>query len=111
MLSWARTDAGYSLDAAAERTRFSADRLREWEAGDSRPTIPQLRTLANVYRRPLAAFFMPEPPAGFQPLRDFRRLPEATNLQWSPALRALVRRATAQQHAYADLLSDLGDEL
>jgi Zn-dependent peptidase ImmA (M78 family)/transcriptional regulator with XRE-family HTH domain len=109
MLAWARADAGYSLDAAAERTRYSVDRLREWESGDAKPTIPQLRVLANAYRRPLAAFFMPEPPEGFRPMHDFRRLPDAARLGWSPPLRALIRRAEAQQRAYADLLDDLGE--
>jgi Zn-dependent peptidase ImmA (M78 family)/transcriptional regulator with XRE-family HTH domain len=110
MLAWARADAGYTLETAAEKTRYTVERLREWEAGDSKPSIPQLRDLAHAYRRPLSAFFMPEPPAGFQPLHDFRRLPDADVMHWSPSLRALIRRAEAQQRAYVELLADLGEE-
>lgn len=110
MLSWARGDAGFSLEAAADKTKYSIERLREWESGESKLTIPQLRTLAHAYRRPLSAFFMPEPPPGFRPMHDFRRLPDSDELGWSPALRALVRRAEAQQRAYLDLLSDLGED-
>lgn len=113
MIGWARDDAGYTLETAAEKTKFSVDRLRAWENedGDDRPTIPQLRTLAKAYRRPLALFFLREPPASFQPMRDFRRMPDADDPRWSPALRALIRRARGQQRIYAGLLSDLGEEL
>lgn len=111
MLAWARADAGYSLESAAERTRYSVERLREWESGDTKPTIPQLRILGNAYRRPLAAFFMPEPPQGFTPMHDFRRVPDVEGLRWSPPLRGLVRRAQAQQRTYLDLLDDLGGEV
>lgn len=111
MLAWARADAGYSVEEAAERTRYSAERLREWESGDAQPTIPQLRVLGKAYRRPLAAFFMPEPPQGFTPMHDFRRVPDVEGRRWSPALRALVRRAQAQQRAYLDLLDDLDGEV
>ena len=109
MLSWARSDAGYTLERAAERTHYTVERLREWEGGESKPTIPQLRALAHVYRRPLAAFFLQEPPPGFQPAADFRRLPDA-ELRWTPELRALLRRTATQQKTYLELLADLGDE-
>jgi Zn-dependent peptidase ImmA (M78 family)/transcriptional regulator with XRE-family HTH domain len=111
MLAWVREDAGYSLETAAVRTHYAVERLRGWEAGESKPTIPQLRVLANAYRRPLSAFFMREPPEGFRPMHDYRRLPDAQELRWSPALRALIRRARGQQRAYLDLLADLGGEV
>ena len=111
MLGWAREDAGYTMEAAATKTRFAADRLGAWERGDDFPTIAQLRTLGNAYRRPLAFFFLDEPPASFEPMRDFRRMPDADDPRWSPALRALIRRARSQQRVYAALLSDLGEEL
>jgi transcriptional regulator with XRE-family HTH domain len=77
LLIWARQSAGFSLDAAAAKLRVSEDRLRSWEAGEARPTIAQLRTAAKTYKRPLAIFYLPEPPLDFQPLRDYRRVPDA----------------------------------
>ncbi len=112
LLSWAREDAGHSLETAADKTGYSVERLLAWEAGDAKPTIPQLRELANRYRRPLSIFFMPStPPRGFEPLHDFRRMPDADDIRWSPELRALVRRARSQQRVYVELLRDLGDEI
>ena len=42
-------------------------------------------------------------------MHDFRRLPDADEMSWSPALRALIRRADAQQRAFVELLGDLGE--
>jgi len=84
LLVWARQSAGLSLDAAAAKLRVSAERLRSWETDEARPTIAQLRTAARVYKRPLAIFYLPEPPLDFQPLRDYRRVPEAQLGQLSP---------------------------
>lgn len=109
MIAWARADSGYTLETAAARTKFSVDRLLAWERGDEKPTIAQLRTLAKAYRRPLSVFFLPAPPAGFEPIRDFRRIPDADDERWSPALRSLIRRARAQQRIYAELLADIGE--
>jgi Zn-dependent peptidase ImmA (M78 family)/transcriptional regulator with XRE-family HTH domain len=112
LLSWAREDAGHSIETASEKTGYAVERLRAWEAGDAKPTIAQLRELAARYRRPLSIFFMPSPPPrGFEPLRDFRRMPDADDARWSPELRALVRRARMQQRVYVDLLRDLGEDV
>jgi len=75
LLRWAREDARYSIPEAAKKLNTSADRLLSFERGENRPTIKQLRNLANIYKRPLAVFFLPEPPKDFQAMRDFRRLP------------------------------------
>jgi Zn-dependent peptidase ImmA (M78 family)/transcriptional regulator with XRE-family HTH domain len=100
MLEWWRVEAGYAPDAAARRLDVSPERLRAWEAGTSLPTVPQLRRLAHLYRRPLAAFYLPEPPSAFTVPRDFRRLPGQPPAPHSPELLlglrlAVYRRAVA----------------
>ncbi len=109
LLAWARQSAGFSLDAAAAKLRMSEDRLRSWESGDTRPTIAQLRMAAKVYRRPLAIFYLPKPPVDFQPLRDYRRVPDAQLGQLSPALLAVIRRSHAVREAALEL-RDFADE-
>lgn len=110
MVEWARTDSGHTLETAAAKTNYSVGRLLSWERGEQKPTIAQLRTLARAYRRPLAVFFLPAAPPGFEPIRDFRRIPDAEQQRWSPALRSLIRRARGQQRVYAHLLADIGEE-
>jgi Zn-dependent peptidase ImmA (M78 family) len=74
LLVWARRSAGLDLETAARKVPVTPERLAGWERGDGRPTIGQLRKLAGAYKRPLAVFYLPEPPTEFQALRDFRRL-------------------------------------
>ena len=109
LLIWARQSAGFDLDAAAAKLRVGGDRLRSWESGEARPTIAQLRMAAKVYKRPLAIFYLPEPPFEFQPLRDYRRLPDAQLGQLSPALLAVIRRAHSVREAALEL-RELADE-
>jgi len=109
LLVWARQSAGFSLGAAAAKLRIPEERLRSWEAGEARPTVAQLRMAAKVYKRPLAIFYLPEPPLDCQPLRDYRRLPDAQLGQLSPGLLAVIRRAHAIREAALEL-RELADE-
>ncbi len=36
----------------------SPERLDQWERGERRPTVKQLRRLANAYRRPIAVLYL-----------------------------------------------------
>jgi Zn-dependent peptidase ImmA (M78 family) len=100
LLKWARTSMRIELNEAARLAKVKAERLADWEAGTSHPSIPQARKLASLYKRPLAALYLPEPPSDFSVPHDFRRLPD---LQVAPLSRRLVeairlaeyRRSTA----------------
>jgi Zn-dependent peptidase ImmA (M78 family) len=111
LLVWARQNAGYStIEAAAQKARFTTEQLESWEKGDSRPTVSQLRKLAQVYRRPLAVFYLPEPPKNIDEmqLRDYRRLPDAARRE-SPELRAEIRRALYRREVFLELAEDWED--
>lgn len=73
VLKWARESARITEETAAAKVSVTLDRLTEWEAGKSQPTIKQAQTLAKAYKRPFALFFLPEIPRDFQPLQDFRK--------------------------------------
>ena len=73
VLKWARESARITEETAAAKVSVTLDRLTEWEAGQSQPTIKQAQTLAKAYKRPFALFFLPEIPRDFQPLQDFRK--------------------------------------
>jgi transcriptional regulator with XRE-family HTH domain len=70
LLVWARERSGLELDAAATRTGIEVATLREWERGEGRPSIFQLRKLGEAYKRPIAVFFLAEPPRGFRTQRN-----------------------------------------
>ncbi len=73
VFKWARESAKMTEDIAAKKVAVSVDKFKEWENGDSQPTIRQAQTLAKAYHRPFALFFLPDIPSDFQPLQDFRK--------------------------------------
>lgn len=97
LLVWARESAALTIDEAAQKIGIDAERLADWESEDSddAPTVPQLRKLATVYKRPLAVLFLSEPPneLGFSALRDFRRLRPDQTRAYSPQLAYEIRAA------------------
>ncbi|HEX9649741.1 MAG TPA: XRE family transcriptional regulator [Cyclobacteriaceae bacterium] len=73
VLKWARESARMTEETAAAKVSVTIEKVKEWEAGASQPTIRQAQTLAKAYKRPFALFFLPEIPRDFQPLQDFRK--------------------------------------
>jgi len=73
VLKWARETAKISETDAAAKVSVKAEKITEWENGESQPTINQAIKLAKSYQRPFAVLFLPEPPTDFQPLQDFRK--------------------------------------
>jgi Zn-dependent peptidase ImmA (M78 family)/transcriptional regulator with XRE-family HTH domain len=108
LLTWARESAGFEIAQVARKLQVPPARLEEWERGDARPTVVQLRKLASVYKRPLGVFYLPEPPPEVPPLHDFRRLPgEVAGVQ-SPELRFEIRRAQSRRDLALDLFKTVG---
>lgn len=104
MLRWARDRAGLSMAAVAAKIGKSTDIIENWEAGTTAPTYGQLEKLAyQLYRRPLAIFFLPNPPEEPTPKNAFRTLPdfEIENLQ--PDTLYNLRYALSMQVALKEL--------
>ncbi len=109
VLRWARESIGLTPLAAARKIHVPDGRVEQWERGERRPTIAQLRVAARVYKRPLGVFFLPEPPSGFDAMHDFRRLGDVDAREWSPELHGEYRRAQTQRD-FAIELAELEDE-
>ena len=103
LLFWARKSANLEPLAAARKIGIPEGRVEAWEDGKLKPTIAQLRKAAHVCRRPLGVFFLPEPPQGFETMRDFRRIFRSGEAEWSAALHDEYRRAHAQRDALLEL--------
>ncbi len=98
ILIWARESLGLSLDDVANRIKKEPEIIHQWEEGKSYPTLSQLEKLAyDIYKRPLAVFFLPEPPKETTPKQDFRTLPDKEISKLSPQLRLVVRKAKHNQ--------------
>jgi Zn-dependent peptidase ImmA (M78 family) len=103
LLVWARESSGLSQQAAAAKLKQPLERLSLWEAGEDNPTVPQLRKLAHIYKRPLAAFYLPRPPVDVEPIHDFRQLDSTISRSYSPELRALIRDVQQRRETAIDL--------
>ncbi|MDE0103547.1 MAG: XRE family transcriptional regulator [Bryobacterales bacterium] len=111
MIRWVREDADLSIEDAARKAQVRESAVRDWEAGTSQPTIRQLPLLGNAAGRPLAIFFLAEPPWNFTALSDFRSLPGTLADDHSPALRLAVRRALERREVALDLAAELNEDI
>ena len=109
LLEWARESLGLSIAQAAERTKFELGTLKAWEEGTDAPSIAQLRKLGEAYKRPIAVFFLAEPPQGFAPQREFRRLAGILPGKESPELLLALRWAVFRREAAMELHRLIGD--
>ncbi len=72
VLKWARESARMPVEIACRKVSVTVEKLESWEDGSAQPTINQAETLAKVYKRPFAVFFLPNVPRDFTLLQDFR---------------------------------------
>lgn len=110
LLTWARVSASLDLGAAAKKTGVKHQQIADWEAGKSQPTFIQLRKLSEIYKRPIAVFYLPAPPADKElPPHDFRKLNTESSQRYSPELAYEIRRAHHRRTVALDLYRSLND--
>lgn len=113
LLTWARETAGFTPVEAAKRLKIDERRLAAWEnpADEDAPSIPQLRRIAALFKRPLAVFYLQEAPPRFEVLRDLRRLPGVGARSYSPAVQLEIRTANERRELALELAEDLEQEI
>lgn len=110
VLRWARESAGFSRREAA--TAIGVDRwyLELVEEGGDYFTLSQAEKAADVYRRPLAALFLPNPPSEEPQEVQFRRLPGAPEPPWGPEIQLAARRVMERQQIALEIYEGLDEE-
>ena len=104
VLRWARERAGYPAGDVAQAIGKDEEVVKQWESGESAPTYAQLERLAyQLYKRPIALFFFPEPPQELDPAKEFRTLPDFEVERLASDTRFALRLAKAMQLALAEL--------
>ena len=107
VIRWARESIGLSPEEVAQRLKRQVEEVLAWESGEQAPTYPQLEKLAyQIYKRPLAVFFLPEPPQETQPKTEFRTLPLADLNELLPDTRIHIRKAHAYQLALSEIFNE-----
>ena len=113
ILLWARESAGFRVEDAAKKAQLKSEKLVACEHGDQRLTISQLRKLSNVYKRPLAFFYLPKPPESEidRNIQDFRRLNKDDEKSFSPELRIEIRKTKYRREVAIEMLNELEIEI
>ncbi len=109
MLVWGRETAQLSPEHSARRLGVDTGLLLEWERGGGGLTVAKLQLMADLYKRPLAAFYLSERPEVPERVRDFRRPWKQEAHAECANLAAELRRAEAQRDNVLDIL-DLRDD-
>jgi len=104
VLRWARVTINLTIDEVAKRMHQKPETVVEWESGQDSPTYIKLEKLAyEVYKRPLAVFFYPEPPDEVGVQKSFRTLPEFEIKRFPSLLISIIRQGQAMQFKLAEL--------
>ena len=96
VLSWLRTSAGWEIEEAAKRLGTSAEVVKDLESGKRNPTLKQLHTLSEIYKRPIASFFLSKPKQERPMPKDYRFLPNKTNIFDRKTILAIRRTRSLQ---------------
>lgn len=105
VLRWAIERSG---KASTVRQKFP--KLRQWEQGESRPTLRQLEKLAKETATPFGYLFLPEPPEERLPIPHFRTLEDQPTNHPSPDLLETVHTMERRQAWMREYLADEGEE-
>lgn len=76
IIRWAREFYNMSPDKAAQAIGVDISRYMNWEDGTEHPTYAKLKKISDVFRKPSAIFFFPEPPQLPSIKGDLRTLPD-----------------------------------
>lgn len=104
VVRWAIGESGLSTHDLS--SKLGAD-VAGWLSATSAPSLSELRKLAEALRRPLAAFFLPRPPANTSPPVEFRHPLDTDRASLNVEERRVLREVLRQQR----ILSWVVDQL
>ena len=113
ILKWARERRiKLEIDYAAKKLKADPKQLEAWENGTEQPTFVQLKKIAKLYKTHISIFYLPEPPTDFQPLTDYRVLPErlATDEEQTYRLNANIVEAHERREIIIELYELLEEQ-
>lgn len=91
ILIWAREERGISPQDAATKLKMNLGDLNQWEVDGKDVLFKSLESIAKLYKRQTAVFFLPDVPQKTKKPKDFRNL-AVTNGAFSPETMLAIRR-------------------
>lgn len=111
VLAWARNWRGRSMEEAAAKVGKEPRHIKEWESGESVPTVRQARILAEFYERPFLEFVLPRKPEVPEPssIPDFRMQQGEEPPPKTRDVQLVQQWAETQRTNALDLFSEIGE--
>ena len=113
ILVWARETSGFDRETAAKKLGFgdstkttASEKLTLLETGETQPTRRHLAKFADLYKRPLATFYLKQPPVKGPREHDFRKTTDKITKREDALLDALYRDIKARQELVRSYLED-----
>jgi transcriptional regulator with XRE-family HTH domain len=103
---WLRESSGWTYGDISDKLEVSVNQVEDWERGKKSPTIDNLKVLAKEYKRPLAAFLLPDPGEKQTLPTDYRKLPDGSYSLSKKSLFA-IRKARNMQTESGELMENL----
>lgn len=110
ILKWAIGSSGWNEQEISKKLKLSPNIFDSWLKGETNPTLKQLEDLAKTVKRPLAVFFLSEPPKEKPLPKDYRMLPEKEGKFDKKTILA-IRRARRLQKVSKELSENLNASL
>ena len=109
VLKWLRTSAGWEIEDLSKKLGTSPEAVKNLESGKRNPTLGQLHVLSEVYKRPLASFFLSKPKQEKPMPKDYRLLPNRIGIFDRKTIIA-IRRSRSLQNISKDLSLNISYE-
>lgn len=114
LLQWARFHTQKmtlaDVSAFAGLKSITVERLKDLESGKDEPTLSELLKLIDVYKRPFALFFLPNPPSDIPMVADHRMSSVVTGAS-SEKLDLAYWRAQELQNIFVELSAEIGEPI
>jgi Zn-dependent peptidase ImmA (M78 family) len=110
LLEWARDDMNLSKEEVLKKAKVDENIYNQWVAGSLAISIPKLKEVANIFKRPLATFFLPAIPNIHSITPEFRTLDSVKNENLSTDVRLAVRQASRNREIYEEVNELLGNK-
>jgi Zn-dependent peptidase ImmA (M78 family) len=106
VLQWAVGTSGWTQPEIVKKLKITPSTFQHWLTGEIRPSLRQLEELSKTIKRPLAAFFLSQPPEEATIPKDYRQLPEKEGKFDKKTILA-IRRARRLQNISRELAENL----
>jgi Zn-dependent peptidase ImmA (M78 family) len=110
VLQWAVGTSGWTQLEIVKKLKITPSTFQHWLTGETHPSLRQLEALSKTIKRPLAAFFLSQPPDEPPLPKDYRQLPEKEGKFDKKTILA-IRRARRLRNISKELAENLNIQL